>query len=203
MKQLLKISFIVLILILFTGCSVLFSKMYGVNNNLEEFNSKKYNEFILKVKEKVNCVAIVSDKGQYQQVINLGNDKNQKNNLGQPVQIIYFEKNKIKSFHANCFAKGNLRNLDWNTENRFSSFLPKSAINTDIFSIELKDYNNIYPKVNIDLAKDYTIIIFWTFLIDRISYSAIETVIENLNKHNKINDVNLYLINTDKYFSKI
>ncbi len=200
MKKLLGFLF-GLILILTTSCSLLLSRMYGVNE-IDSFDSDKHSVFVSKIKEHIYCQAIVSDTSQYKKVINLGSDVKQKNNFGQPVQIIYFEKNKMKSFHVNCFAKGKLSNINWNTENRFSYFLPKSAINIETISVNLSDYSKIYPAINSKSKKDYTVIIFWTFLLEKISLSAIETVVDNINKYDKINDIDMYLINTDKYFSK-
>ncbi len=200
MKKLLGFSFGV-ILILTTSCSLLLSKMYGINE-IDSFDADKHSVFVSKIKERIYCQAIVSDTNQYKKVINLGTDLKQKNNFGQPVQIIYFEKNKMKSFHINCLAKGKLSNIDWNTENRFSFFLPKSAINIETISVNLADYRKIYKEINNNSTKDYTVIVFWTFLLEKVSRSAIETVIGNLEEFGKNNDVNLYLINTDKYFSK-
>jgi hypothetical protein len=128
--------------------------------------------------------------------------KNKKKDFGQPVQMLYFEKNILKSYHINCYARGRLTNLDWNMDKRFSTFLPKTAVNIDTLTIKLDDYSKIYNEIKMD-SKNYTIIIFWTFFLEKISYSAIQTVIENIYKFDKIDTIDFYLINTDKYFMTI
>jgi len=202
MKKKTVIYVIFIISILLSSCSVILSKMYGIKQ-LNSFNEKEYNNFIAKINNDRCLSYIISDSSQYKKVINLGHTQKEKNNLGQPIQILYFEKNVLKSYHINCLAKGSLTNLNWNTDNRFSVFIPKTAVNIDSLKINLKDYINIYPNLKNRNDKRYTILIFWTLMLDKISYSAIETVFSNLKQYKKENETSVILINTDKYFSTI
>ena len=201
--KIIKLILILLILtLIFSSCSVILSKMYGIKM-IKQFNEQNYLSFISKIREEIDFSDIVSDSIQYTNVMNIVKNVKYKQYFGQPVQILFFEKNKIKSFHVNCSAKGKLTNLNWNTEDRFLTFPPKSAINIDSLYIELEDYNKIYKGINLNSNKNYTVIIFWTFLLEKISYSAIQTVIENINNFDKLYDTNIYLINTDKYFASV
>lgn len=179
-----------------SSCSIIF----GVKN-IDKFNPEKYETVISKLKQKYNFEDIVADTNQYKKVINLGSNNSSKNNLGQPIQILYFDENELKSFHANCFAKGKFTSLNWNTNQRFNEFIPKSAINVNQFGISLKEYSNIFDNIN--PRKRYTIIIFWTRMFERIALDAIKQVDENLKQFNKKDETIIYLINSDSYFSLI
>ncbi|MDR0618339.1 MAG: hypothetical protein LBG17_00380 [Bacteroidales bacterium] len=202
MNRIKTLLLMIIAVILFSGCSVLMSKIYGVHE-ISYFDEDKYANSISKIKKQIHFVSLISDSTQYKQIINSGRNAQQRHLLGQPVQILYFEKNILKSYHNNCFAKGKFTRIDWNTDNRFSCFLPATAVETDTIPIKLYDYAKIYNEIKSDSSKNYTIIIFWTFLLEKTSQSAINTTIENIYKFDKINDVDFYLINTDKYFVSI
>lgn len=176
--------------------------MYGVQQ-LKDFNEKEYKDFISSLKEKNNFFSIISDTNQYKNIIKLGRNPKEKNDFGQPVQILYFENNTIKSYHANCYVQGSLTNLNWNTDERFSAFIPKSAVPIDSLKINLNDYIKIYPNITSQKGEKYTVLIFWTLMLEKISNSAIETVFFNLKQFNKKSETSVILINSDKYFSTI
>lgn len=182
-----------------TGCSILMSKLYGIKE-IKQFNEKEYLSFISEIKKQIDFATLVSDSNQYNRVFNIVKDAEMKKHFAQPVQILYFDKSNLVSFHINCLAKGSFTNLNWNTDNRFSTFIPKSAINVDSLAITLNEYSNIYNEINTNSDKQYTILIFWTLALKKVSNTAIETVIENLNKFGKAAETDLYLINTDKWF---
>ena len=188
------------IVIILSSCSTLVSKMYGIRQ-LDGFDEQRYNNFITKLKGHDNLVYIISDTVQYLNVIRLGQTLKEKNDLGQPVQILYFENDILKSFHANCYARGGLKSINWNTKDRFSVFLPISATESDSLKISLNDYIRIYPTIKRQKKKTYTVLIFWTLMLEKISYSAIETVLSNLKQFEKKDETLVILINSDKYFS--
>lgn len=199
--KLIIISF--LFLIGFSGCSLILSKMYGVNY-IDDFNRENYEKFLSSIEIK-KYESIVCDSIDFTKIISLGNTKKQKNDLGQPVQILYFEGNLLKSYHANCYAKGSMTNLNWNTEHRFDFFPPISALDKDSISLTLNDFEKKLQIEMVSEKNDYTIIIFWTLMLEKVSKSAINIVNENLTKYNGNNNSNvkIYLVNTDKYFSKL
>ena len=138
----------------FSSCSILLTKMYG-KNKIKYFNEKEYGKFVSKIREKNECVSMVSDTVQYQKLINLGNAPYQKNNFAQPIQLLYFEKGKLVSYHSNCYVPGSLFNLRWNADNQFSVFPPKSPANLDSTFLKLSEYKNIYSKINADSEKKW------------------------------------------------
>jgi hypothetical protein len=189
------------LVLLNTGCA----RLFGVKQ-LNGFQQDEYDKFVTGIRKKrptINFVGIVSDTSQYRQVINLGNTAEQKNDFGQPIQILYFEYSLLKSYHANCYARGSLTNLNWNTDNRFAGFLPKSAVDTTNFSVKLKDYTKIYPQIDARANQQYTVVIFWTLMLEKISANAIETVMANIDAFNKTKETTIFLINSDKFFSTI
>ncbi len=192
-------SLSVILFLIFVNSDFILSKLYGVEK-ITSFDKKRYEKFVLNIKNRIDCKSVISDVVQYKQVINLGKDSIQKNNLGQPVKILYFENNELKSFQANCFAEGGITNINWNTDNRFDYFIPKSALNTSNLIFDLEDFSKIY---DINSTKKYTIIVFWTFMLEKISFSAIEIMISNLKRNNVIDKVDVYLINSDKYFLEV
>lgn len=192
----------VTVAILVSGCSAVLRKMYGIRE-LKGFNEEEYDDFIAPLEKKYNFSTIISDTIQYESVIELGTTFQEKNDFGQPVQVLYFENDVIKSFHPNCYAKGTLSNLNWNTEQRFSVFIPKTAAAVDSLKVNLQDYINIYPSIERLADKKYTILIFWTQMMSKISKSAIETVSNNLEEFEKEEESSIILINSDKFFSSI
>ncbi len=200
-KILITLIFGITVMLLFPSCSVLLSKIYGVEE-LKSFNEKEYNNFVTHLVEKYDLSSIISDTIQYKNIIKQGRSSKEKNNLGQPVQILYFDDNMIKSYHANCYAKGSLSNLNWNTEDRFSVFPPKSAILSDSLAINLEDYIDIYPNITIQKDKKYTIVIFWTQMLSKVSKAAIETVFFNIKKFKKEKETLVTLINISRQMNK-
>ena len=182
-----------------SACANLLAKMYGIQE-LAGFDQEAYSAFVAGIKEIDSFYSIVSDTAQYKRVIALGKTPKAANDLGQPIQILYFQGNELKSFHANCYARGGLTNLNWNTANRFATFVPRTAVATDSLAVTLSEYSNIYPDIALH-QKEYTVLIFWTLMLGKISHSAIETVANNIQQAGKEKQTTVILINTDKYFA--
>lgn len=183
---------------LFLGCSSFLSNLYGVKF-LDGFNQKDYESFLAKLPENFSYTSIISSEEQYKKVIAIGNNESQKNDFGQPVQILYFESGVLRSFHANCYAKGGFSNLNWNTDHRFSAFLPLSAKEYDE-EIYLDSYKNIFPEIQSSVEKEYVVLIFWTNMLRKVSISAVKTVMENVKRFNETDNTDVYLINSDNFF---
>lgn len=196
-----KLNFYIILIFsvpFFTGCSFILSNLYGVRQ-LEQFNQKDYESFLTKLPACVSYTTLISSEEQYKQVIAIGKNESQQNDFGQPVQILYFESELLKSFHANCYAKGSFSNLNWNTDNRFSTFLPMTAIEYEE-KIHLDLYNKIFPEIQNPYEKKYVIIIFWSNMLRKVSLSAVETVVENIKQFDEIDNTVIYLINSDNFF---
>jgi len=99
-----------------------------------------------------------------------------------------------------AFARGGLANLSWNTANRFATFVPHTAVATDSLAVTLSDYKHIYPDIGWR-QKEYTVLIFWTLMLRKISKSAMEVVANNIKQADREKETTVILINTDKYFA--
>ena len=117
--------------------------------------------------------------------------------LYQPIQILYFEKDKLVSWHVNCTAPSHGFNLNWNYDQRFETFPPISPLNCDSINITLRQYKGVYPEISGN--KDFTVLIFWTNVLAKVSQSAIKTTFENINKFHKNNLCDVFLINDDNF----
>src|SRR4030095_359290 len=89
----------------------------------------------------------------------------------QPIQALYYDRNgQLVSFHINCYAGIDVPgkdDLNWNQENAFATFLPKSVAPFDSILPLMKHLSFIktFDNKPIDTigfsAFDYTIIIHW------------------------------------------
>jgi hypothetical protein len=72
-----KILLLILSIIILSGCSVLMSKLYGVQD-IQYFDEERYVNFVSKIKKQIDCISIISDLNQYKQVIDFGKSEKQK-----------------------------------------------------------------------------------------------------------------------------
>jgi len=179
-----------------SSCTTLMSKMYGINQ-IEGVNEKKINEFYSTIDfHGIQTDKVIIDSLEFQMFREHENDSVKKD-LSQPLQIHYFENSDLASFHANCYAKGRLKNLDWNYQKRFETYIPRSAVE------DLTPYPNLHrlskaiPDIDLSKEGEIVIAIFWTRMLEDISKSAINTVLGNISEFNEEDDVRLVLINTD------
>ena len=88
----------------------------------------------------------------------------------QPIQALYYDRDQLVSFHINCYAGIDVSgkdDLNWDQENAFASFLPKSVVPVDSLLPLSKHLSFIktFDNKPIDTtgfsAFDFTIIIHW------------------------------------------
>lgn len=183
--------------ILLAGCGML----YGYKP-LKQFDQNNYDQMITSVLDqdfKINHT--VSDYGQFDAYRTCIQDSLwQHQTAVQPVQILYFKKDLLRSYHINCTAKGGLSNLNWNTDQRFETFPPVSAVP---ITPQMQNLSKIRDIYGIDDDSEYLIVVFWTNMLPKISKSAIETVKANLRKNGALNKATIVLVNTDKFYEKL
>jgi hypothetical protein len=200
-----KIIIPILVVLASTGCSLLFSKVYDIKT-LKNFDESKINAFNASIThENILFHTIIGDSDSYNCIRKKSKSELMNNGLSQPIQILYFDSTgRLISFHANCYAKGNLSGLDWNYDGRFEQFVPKSAIKLDsvYFSLNLiKDCLKTEINGNFKNSKlKYTVVIFWTLMFETLSKKAIDLAIKNISQFGKQEEVAIYLINNDKAF---
>lgn len=172
------------------------SNLYGVRE-INVFDESEVEKFYQKIEH--STTNLIIDSKDFYELSKIETNELRTNNLSQPIQTLYFEDNQLSYFHANCYAKGKLNgSLDWNTNNRFETFIPQSAINPANFDIEWWHYTEKTPKLNSD--KKYKVLILWTLMLEKQTNEAINTVVQNLNKFNQQDSTDLFLINIDKAF---
>lgn len=181
-----------------SSCKALGYKLIGVKQ-LNGFDKKEYNGFLQKLPD-VDYVDIVGNVEQFQSVMKISSDSTIRHSLYQPIQILYFYKNDLVSYHINCTAPSKGFNLDWNYQGRFDSFPPVSPVEVNDYSLSLVDYRNIY----LEIAENngYCVVVFWTNMLYKFSRAAILTVIENIERYASNMDVKLYFVNNDMFFSE-
>ena len=194
----LKIALFIFLLLVFCSCSILLSRYYGIKS-LKSFDEQKYTSFLSSLDTSTFYFStIVSSLKQFEEIHTVSNDSVQTKYLYQPVQILYFKFGELVSFHVNCFALPEKRNLNWNAANQFAVFPPHSAVDDSYLTLKLTQYKEIYPEIISD--KTYVILIFWTLAMENISENAIKTVKTNVINHNMQDSTSLFLINTDYFY---
>jgi len=187
------------------SCKVILSKLYGVNK-IEKFDDNQYRKTLNLLVSKYDstlCQSYIGTEPDFMKYRSLDKDNN---DLSQPIQILYFYHDALKSFHVNCHAKGSLfGKLDWNYNNQFSTYYPTSSAAPLIQknAIKLSNVLSIYQVKELKQDDDRTcIVFFWSNLLKKQSIMAFDIVVENITKH--VNNKNEYpfiiLINNDHSF---
>jgi len=123
----------------------------------------------------------------------------------QPLQIhVYNVKGELISFHINCLTNG-LFHIKWNTDKRFNTFPPKTAVPLDTLlsrSRHLSMIRNYHTGMKLSgsfTEYDYLIIVHWCVFIQRQSKGLVKFIekYKTANSQYKIkvvyvNDDNLY-----------
>jgi hypothetical protein len=172
--------------------------MYGYKP-LKQFDQKSYDSMVSSVLDQhFKITTIVSDYEQFDAYRTCIPDSTwQHQTVVQPVQIAYFRKDTLISYHINCMAKGGLSNLNWNTDHRFETFPPATALP---ISPEMQKASKVREIYGIHDDSKYLILIFWTNMLPKISKSAIETVKTNLRDNAAAQKAAVVLVNTDKFY---
>ena len=192
-----RICIVLLAALLFSGCEKTMSVLYGVRN-IDKFEQERCDDFAASVvRESISLSALVSDSLQFVAYWNLFADTLWKRTAVQPVQILYFMGDTLVSYHVNCYAKGGMASLDWNTDNRFGQFPPQSAVPLTTLQLSFPQIAELY---GLEAKKDLKIVVFWTNMLAKISKSAVNAALDNVEKHGQDKKCEVFIINTDKFF---
>ena len=192
-----RICIVLLAALLFSGCEKTMSVLYGVRN-IDKFEQERCDDFAASVgRESISLSALVSDSLQFVAYWNLFADTLWKRTAVQPVQILYFMGDTLVSYHVNCYTKGGMASLDWNTDNRFGQFPPQSAVPLTTLQLGFSQIAELY---GVEAKKDLKIVVFWTNMLAKISKSAVNAALDNVEKHGQNKKCEVFIINTDKFF---
>lgn len=203
-KFLIKKVSIVILFFTFPSCSVMMPMLFGLQE-IDGYNAEQCTKFYKKLPKDFAFTPIVCNDEQFFQVSNLGADSMQMKNFYQPLKIMYFHGDSLVSFHINCYCPPTISfDLKWNYNHQFDVFPPTTTVPLDGYTLTRSQLRNVFPEIKGEA--DYTVLVFWTNMLAKISRSEIKTVYKNLKKFGPSIDlgtVEVYLINDDITMTKL
>ena len=191
---------VIAVLLVLSGCNTLAPMLFGFRE-INGYDAEQCEKFYRKLPKDFAFTPLVCDEKQFRQVSNLGADSMQMKNLYQPLKIMYFHSSELVSFHVNCYCPPTLGfNLNWNYNHQFDEFPPTTSVPLDGYKVKLSEMQTVFPEIKGE--KGYTVLVFWTNMLHKISKSEIKTVYKNLKKFGQLEMVEVYLINNDILMSK-
>jgi hypothetical protein len=197
-----KLNFFILLFIVafVSSCNTLFSKIYGISNDIQICSNQEIVQIAEKYKiSKLDIYKL--DTTYYDFIFSLKDPIIIKNHC-QPLQAVYFDKNgKIEAFFINCYANG-FPNLKWNENHDFDVFPPTQQqgliIDTLVNYNKIKSYiKPIFESQINDDDFDYFVIVFWSKAGGRQSKRLIKQIHENVKLAK--DNVKLMFVNNDSY----
>ena len=183
-----------------SSCNTLAPMLFGFRE-INGYNAEQCEKFYKKLPKDFEFAPLVCTEKQFMQVSELGADSMQMKNLYQPLKIMYFHGDSLVSFHVNCYCPPTLGfNLNWNYNHQFDEFPPATTVPLEGYTLTLKDLHDVFPEIK--GGKEYTVLVFWTNMLHKISKSEIKTVYNNLKKFGQLDEVDVYLINDDITMTK-
>ena len=207
MKKL-KILLIITAMFALSSCSVIAPAVFGLRE-IDGYNAEQCAKFYKKLPKDFAFTPLVCNDEQFFAVSQLGADSMQMHDLYQPLKIMYFHGDTLVSYHINCYCPPTLTfNLNWNFNHQFDVFPPTTTVPLDGYTLTRSDMQAIFPDIKGE--SDYTVLVFWTDMLHKISRSEIRTVYRNLKRYGPstgsgtLDDskVEVYLINDDIAMTK-
>ena len=190
----------VFVLVVLSSCKTLMPMLFGLQE-IDGYNAEQCAKFYKKLPEDFAFTPVICDNEQFFQVGNFGADSMQMKDLYQPLRIMYFHGDSLISFHINCYCPPTLGfNLKWNFKHQFDVFPPTTTVPLDGYMLTRREMQSVFPEIKGE--KDYTVLVFWTNMLNKISRSEIKTVYRNLKKFGRLDDAEVYLINDDITMTK-
>ena len=194
------IILLIFVLLTLSSCNTLMPMLLGYRE-IHGYDVEQCEKFYKKLPKDFEFTPVVCNEKQIMQVSELGADSMQMKDLYQPLKIMYFHGDSLVSFHINCYCPPTLGfNLNWNYKHQFDVFPPATTVPLECYRLTLKDVQAIFPEIK--GGKDYTVLVFWTNMLHKISRAEIKTVYRNLKKFGQLKDVEVYLVNDDILMTK-
>lgn len=194
---------IVGVLLVLSSCSTIMPLLFGLQE-IYGYNAEQCAKFYKKLPKDFTFTPIVCSDEQFFQVSQLGADSMQMKDLYQPLKIMYFHGDSLVSFHINCYCPPTMFfNLKWNFKNQFDVFPPTTTVPLEGYTVTRSQLMGVFPEIKGE--KEYTVLVFWTNMLTKISRSEIRTVHKNLKKFGPSTGsgaVEVYLINDDIAMTK-
>lgn len=200
-------SFCLLFLISFSSCQSMLMRTMGIKS-IKEFDQPLYAKNVEKLKKGFDSPlssAILTDTASVRYMALV--DSITVKDAYQPVQILYFKKGQLQSYHANCYAKGTITgNLDWNVLGRFDQYIPSSVKPTQHEKWNLQKLSNIMDLGLSDqqATSNDVIVLIWTSAFMKQALSAKEVIQENLKLAKPSSPSPLIVLaNNDHFFAHV
>ncbi len=178
-----------------TSCNTLAPMIFGFRE-INGYDAEQCEKFYRKLPNDFAFTPLVCNEEQFRQVSNLGADSMQMKDLYQPLKIMYFHGDTLVSYHINCYCPPTLGfNLNWNFNHQFDEFPPRTSVPLDGYALKRSDMQAVFPEIAGE--KDYTVLVFWTNMLHKVSKGEVKTVYKNLRRFCHLNDVDVYLVNVD------
>ena len=191
---------VIAVLLVLSGCNTLAPMLFGFRE-INGYDAEQCEKFYRKLPKDFAFTPLVCDEEQFRQVSNLGADSMQMKNLYQPLKIMYFHGDELVSFHINCYCPPTLGfNLNWDFNHQFDEFPPATTVPLEGYTVTRAKMQSIFPEIKGDA--EYTVLIFWTNMLHKISKGEIKTVYKNLKKFQQLNNTKICLINNDIMMTK-
>ena len=192
---------VTIVMLCLGSCNTLAPMIFGFRE-INGYDAEQCEKFYRKLPKDFVFTPLVCNEEQFRQVSNLGADSMQMKDLYQPLKIMYFHGDELVSFHINCYCPPTLGfNLNWNFNHQFDEFPPRTSVPLDGYALKRSDMQAVFPEIAGE--KDYTVLVFWTNMLHKISKSEIKTVYKNLKKFGQLDEVDVYLINNDITMTKL
>jgi len=203
-QNIIFILFVYLLCLVFTGCSKVVLKMYGISNPVylnDKDISRCLKDFNIPISD---AYKLDTSYMLFLQEFDSTLYSQERNNHYQPLQVLYYNnKGQLMSFHVNCYA-GGFPNLKWNSKNQFSNFPPGQQAQVDSLlplNIHLKFLKSVSDTSNeVTAGYDYYVIVYWNRFMGRQSKRFIQLVQENLKRAND-KKVQIFYVNNDNIFA--
>ena len=168
------------VLLALSSCNTLMPLLFGFRE-INGYDAEQCEKFYKKQPNDFEFTPLVCDEKQFWQVSGLGADSMQMKDLAQPLKIMYFHGDSLVSFHINCYCPSTLGfNLNWDYDHQFDVFPPRSSVALDGYKLKRADLQAIFPEIKGEA--DYTVLVFWTNMLHKVSKAEIRTVYRNLKK---------------------
>lgn len=194
MKRLLPI----LLAVLLQGCAPMAKAVFGIDE-ISDYRSERVETFHAEVQQLLPCEMLVSDSAQYARMMRLSvADTDMMQHRAQPVQVLCFDGDSLCFYHISCYAQTGPVSIDWNHYGSFDRFPPAPTVvpNTS-GAMTLGRYAAIYPDLTAH-DKRYTVVVFWTNVLRRVSHKAVEAVARSIRGHEA--DCRVVLVCSDPFF---
>ena len=172
--------------------------VFGIDE-ITEYREERCQSFLDEARQLMPCTQIVSDSATYTRVMRMDTgDTAMMQHRGQPVQVLCFDGDSLIFYHISCYAQGGAFTVDWNHYHSFDRFPPAPTIVPDSAgTMTLKRYAELYPGLSGPTR--YTVVVFWTNVLRRVSMQAVRNVAECIKGHEA--DCRVVLVCTDKWFA--